>query len=181
MDNSEINERLITEFVTMSAEYCRALNSLDQFTPHGFATFLLQLLPMLYIRAFSLPSYDDYDSEEVEKFVSEEEWIRVKLQLSKLLGKNDKYYEMHSLYGDDVINPQSLSEDLADVYQDLKDFTQLIALGIDDAVVEAIGEVKYNFKYYWGQRLLNALRAMHNLYFDNKFSKEPVFKVTEDY
>ena len=146
MDNSEINERLITEFVTMSAEYCRALNSLDQFTPHGFATFSLQLLPMLYVRAFSLPSFDDYDREAVEN-LSQEEWTRVKLQLSKLFGKNDKYAEQFTRFGDEAT--ESLSENLADVYQDLKDFTQLIAFGIDDAIVEAVGEVKHNFEDYW--------------------------------
>ena len=117
MDNSEINERLITEFVTMSAEYCRALNSLEQFTPYGFATFSLQLMPMLYVRAFSLPSFDDYDREAVEKFVTEEEWTRVKLQLSKLFGKNDKYAEQFTRFGDGAT--ESLSENLADVYQDL--------------------------------------------------------------
>ncbi len=177
MNNNDINEKLISEFITMSAEYCRALNSIEQFTPYGFATFSLKLLPILYIKAFNLPTFDDYDRDAVEKFVSEEEWTRVKIQLSKLFGKNDEYIETYTRFGE--TQTESLSENLADIYQDLKDFVQLVSFGINDAIAEAVGEVKFNFENYWGQRLLNALKVIHNLYFDNKFSKEHMFKITE--
>lgn len=174
MNNSELNEQLISEFITIAGEYCRALNCLHQFTVHGFATLLLRILPILYIKALNLPLYEDYDRDSVEKFVTEEEWTRVKLQLSKMFGKTDKFNEQIGRFENN--QTETISENLADIYQDLKDFTQLVALGIDDTIAEGVGEVKYNFEQYWGQRLLNSLKIIHHLYFNNKFSKQNVFE-----
>jgi hypothetical protein len=178
MENSALKERIISEFIAVAAEYCRAFSNLHQFTPHDFASYSLKILPLLYLKASGLPDYDNYDRDAVEKFVAEEEWTRVKLELEKLFGKYDRYIEPIGRFGKN--EEGSISENLADVYQDLKDFTQLIAFGIDDVVNEAVGEVKQNFTDYWGQRVVNSMKIIHSLYVKNKLSKEPIYTFPEE-
>ena len=46
---------------------------------------------------------------------------------------------------------------------------------------EAIWECSQNFKTYWGQRLTNALRALHFLrYSDEEINEDEDFKINED-
>ncbi len=178
MENSNLKEQVITEFIVIAAEYCRAFSNLHQFTPHDFASYSLKILPLLYLRASALPDFEGYDRDAIEKFVAEEEWTRVKLQIAKMFGKYDRYVESIGRFGKN--EEGSISENLADVYQDLKDFTQLIAFGIDDVANEAVGEVKRNFTEYWGQRVVNSMKVIHTLYVKNKLSKEPVYNLSED-
>ena len=51
------------------------------------------------------------------------------------------------------------------IYQDIKDFISIYSLGNEDATQEALVYCKENFISYWGQKLVNVLRALHNLHF----------------
>ena len=57
----------------------------------------------------------------------------------------------------------SISENIADIYQDLKDFILSYRIGTLDVMNYALGECRTNFQQYWGQRLVNGLRAIHSL------------------
>ena len=57
----------------------------------------------------------------------------------------------------------SISENIADIYQDLKDFILSYRIGTLEVMNDALGECRNNFEQYWGQRLVNGLRAIHNL------------------
>ncbi|HON17552.1 MAG TPA: DUF5063 domain-containing protein [Salinivirgaceae bacterium] len=168
MEQSEIQQRAIVDFISLSGEYCQVCNKLYKLTPKQFAGFLLRILPMLYLKVQQLPDYDNYDPDMVEKFVTEEEWKKIQLHSSILFGKYDQYYE--SDVRTNQFEHKYISENLADIYQDLKDFTQLVALGLEESLIEAIGEVKKNFKLYWGQPLVNSLRVLHHLYFSELLS-----------
>jgi hypothetical protein len=54
-----------------------------------------------------------------------------------------------------------LSEDLADIYQDIKNFVSVFRLENPETMNDALYLCKENFKEYWGQRLTNAMRAFH--------------------
>ena len=55
----------------------------------------------------------------------------------------------------------SLAENFADIYQDLKNFIMLYSIGTNDIMNDALWECKMNFEQYWGQQLVNGLRALH--------------------
>ncbi|MDD2564195.1 MAG: DUF5063 domain-containing protein [Salinivirgaceae bacterium] len=173
METNNLHEKTITDFITIAAEYCRAIDNLHQYSPHLFASYAVKISPLLYIKASILPDFEDYDRDLVEKFVAEEEWTKVKIRLEIIFGKHDNYIETVGRFEEN--EEASISENLADIYQDLKDFTQLMAFGINDATREAVGEVKRNFTDYWGQRAVNSLKMVHALYIGNKLSKEPLF------
>ena len=54
-----------------------------------------------------------------------------------------------------------ISENLADVYQDTGNFVSLFRQGNEEVMQEAIALCRTNFQEYWGQQLLNALKALH--------------------
>ena len=63
----------------------------------------------------------------------------------------------------EVVN-HTISEDLADLYQDLKDFTSIYSRGVEEFMNDAAWELGENFAKYWGAKLLRALQALHALY-----------------
>jgi hypothetical protein len=50
---------------------------------------------------------------------------------------------------------------MTDIYQDLKNFLLLYQTGTNDVMNDALWECRLNFESYWGQKLVNALRAVH--------------------
>lgn len=70
----------------------------------------------------------------------------------------------------------SISEDLTDIYQDIKNFITIFERGITENMNDALYVCMENFKAYWGQKLVNVLRALHSL----KYSTEPDALEDED-
>ncbi|MDA3867483.1 MAG: DUF5063 domain-containing protein [Salinivirgaceae bacterium] len=160
----------VLDFVTVATEYTTMLDSLHEYSQYGFIKYTLKLLPLLYMKAHLLPDFEIEEPETIEKFVSEEEWSRVKLQLEQLIGELDNYKENIGRFEENEIN--SLSENFADIYQDIKDFNNLYATSVDEFMRDAVAEVKRTFKEYWGQRLVNTLRIMHHYYFSKTLSRD---------
>lgn len=62
-----------------------------------------------------------------------------------------------------------LVDDFADVYRDLKiELTKIGKIGTDEAVEDALWQLKWSFINHWGQHCINALRVFHYLSYDGK-------------
>lgn len=62
-----------------------------------------------------------------------------------------------------------LVDDFADIYRDLKiELTKIGKVGTDEAVEDALWQLKWSFTNHWGQHCINALRAFHYLWYDGK-------------
>ena len=98
-----------------------------------------------------------------EAFVSEQDYEVVKLTLSNIMGNDDDYLDFcnEDVKFSDEPAVKTISEDLADIYQALKNFTETYRVGLEESMYEAVGEVKNAFLLYWGQTLTNAMRALH--------------------
>ena len=83
--------------------------------------------------------------------------------LSKL-GNNDPFPVIVSV-GDpaDGLYTGSISENLSDIYQDLKDFIVSYKSGNEEVMNDAVWEVLMNFEEFWGKKLLNVLTAIHTV------------------
>jgi hypothetical protein len=62
-----------------------------------------------------------------------------------------------------------VSENLADIYQELKDFAANYQLADVDTMNDALVVCLQAFGEHWGQKLLNSLRALHALRFSDQF------------
>lgn len=89
----------------------------------------------------------------------------VRTRIASLLGENDTYLETFHPdmpYSDTPV-AAFISENLADMYQDIGNFLSLFRQGNEFVMREALALCQTNFREYWGQQALNALKALHAL------------------
>ncbi len=155
----------VIEFVAVAREVCSFLEQADGFAKPDFIDKTRKILPLLYYKAVMLPSTETLLEEGPERFVTEQEWQTIHDTIMNRLGKHDDYQEVM----DPVIRDTedrvggSISENLADIYQDLKDFVMVYRIGTVELMNDALWECMQHFDQEWGQKLLNCLRALHNL------------------
>lgn len=105
------------------------------------------------------------DEDDLEAFVTEGDYERVRAGVAALLREHDDYLDVFvkdMAYSDTPIC-QTVSENLADIYQSLKDFVCIYRLGLDRTMNDALLACEEQFREFWGQRLLNAMRALHDV------------------
>ena len=157
--------RNTVEFVTVAAEFCAYVERANEHSRKEFVETLLKLLPLLYLKAQMLPKEEAIGEEELEDFVTEDSYEILRMTIAELLANRDTYLDVFVAdmkYSDTPVT-KSIAEDLADIYQDVKNFICLFRLGINETMHDAIIECKEHFKEYWGQTLVNTLRAIHEI------------------
>jgi len=164
----------VIEFVTVTAETCLFLEHATEFSRTDFVQKTVKILPLLYLKASLLAIPDSVFDDVPERFVSEEDYLYIKEQVEQLLGSDDSYLE--TFHPDMAISDTPIaafvSENLADVYQELKDFAANYQLADVDTMNDALVTCLEAFGQHWGQKLLNALRALHALRFSESFGAE---------
>jgi len=179
MDTDQLPDHLVyskkvIEFVTVAAESCMFLEHADEFTKTDFVQKSVKILPLLYLNASLLDIPDPVFEEIPERFVNEEDYQYVRGLVEHLLGTDDSYLEVFhpDMALSDTPIAAFVSENLADVYQELKDFAANYQLGDIDIMNDALVACLEAFGEHWGQKLLNALKALHSLRFSEGFGSE---------
>ena len=160
------------EFVTVALEYCSFLEKADEGSLFAFVDKATKLLPLLYLKAALLPPIEPDEEAELETTVTEAMYDDLRGRLSGLLGERDVFldtFHEDMRYSDTPI-ASAISENLADVFQDIGDFIALFRQGNEPVMREALALCGHNFRHYWGERLLNALRALHDIRYDEEES-----------
>lgn len=153
------------EFVTVAAEYCGFIERSRGAERKVFVDTALKILPLLYLKASLLPECELMEEEPLEVFVTEDDYEGVRRAVADVLGYQDDYLEVFlpdMAYSDTPIK-KCISEDLADIYQDLKDFIGVFQLGMNASMNDALCVCKEHFAEFWGQRLVNTMRALHDV------------------
>lgn len=162
-DENPIYSRDTLEFVTVALEYCSFVEAARQHTLHDFTDKAAKILPLLYLKAALLPEVEPDEDAELEFIITEYMYELVRAQVESVLGEHDTYLETFHpdmQYSDTPI-AAFISENLADVYQDTGNFVSLFRQGNEEVMRNAVAVCLINFREYWGQRLLNALKALH--------------------
>ena len=179
MDTDQLPDHIVystavIEFVTVTAETCLFLEHTTEFSRTDFIQKIVKILPLLYLKASLLDVPEAVYDDEVEHFVLEDDYLYIKEQVEQLLGADDSYLE--TFHPDMAISDTPIavfiSENLADIYQELKDFAANYQLGDIDIMNDALVACLVAFGEHWGQKLLNALRALHAIRFSFDFGKE---------
>ncbi|MBI9065713.1 MAG: DUF5063 domain-containing protein [Salinivirgaceae bacterium] len=161
----------VIDFATLATEYCNLLDGVALLSQKEFIDKAHRLLPLVYLKAIILPDTEAEMPELIDKSVTQEEWEAVYNTMVNKLHDVDSYNEILDPLNDTEAMA-SLSEGFADIYQDLKDFMVLYNMGTPEIMNDAIWECKNNFKAYWGQRLVNIQRVLHNLFYGNQSLNE---------
>ena len=154
------------EFVTVALEFCSSLEKVHEYDLFSFVNNTTKILPLLYVKATLLPEIDEPEKSEddgVAHFISEEAYEVLRARLANLLGEYDTYLEtfLPDMQYSDTPIIASISENIADIYQDIGNFIALFRQGYEKTMRIALLQCSENFRLYWGQSLLNALKALH--------------------
>lgn len=168
-DNPVYHKNTI-EFVAVAKSYCDFLDQLETTDKAGFLDTTVKLLPLLYLKASLLPPNERLSDEEPEQFATEEQYADLAQTISDLLGPEDAYLEVFhpDIRFSDTPVANFISENLADIWQDLYNFISVFRIGYEETMNEALFVCRTNFEQYWGQSLVNVLRALHNCKFAAK-------------
>ena len=164
-ESQVIFDRNVVEFVTVAAEFCKFLEQAEGMKRATFVDTSLKILPLLYLKASMMPKCEMMGEDMPENFVTEETYEIVRMNLAGILAEKDDYLDVFvsdMKYRDQPIT-KYISEDLADIYQDIKDFIFVFQLGLNETMNDALAICQENFALYWGQKLVNTLRALHDV------------------
>ena len=182
-DQDPVFSHNVIEFVAVANEYCKYAEHASEIKGYDLLRILQRILPLMYLKASLLPTLEPFFEDGNEKFVMEEDWNRIHKSFRQQFGSADDYPEVFNEKYEETGEPviAGISEDLADTYQDIKNFLILYQTGTREVMNDAIWECRTNFENYWGQKLVNALKAIHRfIYSGEKIEKTDEAEITGD-
>ncbi len=169
----------VVEFVTVANEYCASMENVSHYSALENLQKLQKLLPLLYLKAAVLPKTERLLDDELEKYITEFDYNFLQQKWIQLLNENDSFYEVFDpniQFGQETVTA-SVSENLLDIYQGLKDFITSYSIGNEDVMNDSLAECMFQFEGAWGQQLVNVMRAVHMLvYSDVEFGESEIRK-----
>lgn len=161
--SSIVFDKNVVELVTVAAEYCAFLEEARSLDRNRVVDVIMRILPLLYLKALMLPEIESDPEIVLEEYLTESDYDEMRNSLRVILGEIDNYLEVcvdEMKYSDAPII-MSISEDLSDIYQALKNFVESFKTGINYIMTESVAVCKESFCLYWGQTVTNTLRALH--------------------
>ncbi len=160
-----VYDKSVIDFVTVAVEVCVFLEKDEPLPREEWIDRLLKMLPLLYVKALLLPETVVTEEELPATFVREEDYSRVANTVSEVMGEEDVYLDVFvedMKYSDTPVST-FISENIADIYQDIRNFVSVYQFGLAAQMNDALYQCKENFRLYWGQKLVNVLRPLHTL------------------
>lgn len=158
-----IFDRNSVEFVTVAAEFCAFLEGSSGMGRKRFVDTTLKILPLLYLKALLIPECEVIGFDEPENYVTEDIYEGMRIHLASVMEEKDDYLEVFTpdmAYSEGPLT-RSVSEDLCDIYQALRDFIFVFKQGARESMHDSLALCRERFEEYWGQTLVNTLRALH--------------------
>jgi len=171
---NKIKSTIVLEMIRIAHEYNTFTEDLKNKKIEDVINFYQKVLPLMYLKASLLPDVEVSDESANERYVAEEHWEEVFMNLKTKFGKADEYWELDD---NNDSAKASLAEKLADSYQDTKDFVVLFQKNKMSAKENAVFEMKRLFKVHWGPRVLSALKQLHTVLYQEEIDKENEFQL----
>jgi len=170
--------RNVVEFVAVANEFCKYAEHASELKGDELLKILQRILPLMYLKASLLPQLEPFFEDGNEKFVTETDWTLINDTLKEKFGTANDYIEVFDEKINETEGPvvSSISENMSDIYQDIKDFLLLYQTGTREVMNDAIWECRMNFENFWGQKLVNSMRAIHKFI----YSGEEIGRVEKD-
>lgn len=172
MEPNIVYSEQVLDLVRVSTEYCRYIEQADgTVTQEKFIDVMRGFLPMIYLKA-SLLKGVQLQMGLSEECVAEEYYDHVRSKIRAIMGEHDEYLDVFVedfQYSETPIVCE-VSEKLADLYHILRNFVEPFRVGNEEAMSVALYDLYEDFEYSWGQILLNALKALHDIRFGSKQS-----------
>lgn len=165
MENSQkvVYSAPVVEFITVAKEFLVFLTNSADMGQGEFVDKLQKFIPLLYLRGVMLPQIESYEEAMCEDAVTEDEYNTLYALVKSKMGEYDDYLEIFddvdAFREEPVVH--TISEKIADIYQDLKNFINSYRTGVESVMGEALWSLNNNFELYWGKACAEVLRAIH--------------------
>ena len=168
MDNtSKISPNSIA-FIGLANEYCTTLANAQQYEQAEFVDSMLKLLPRIYISATDI-SIGNEPEAYIEPYLDEDYYESVRHHVEMVMGPDDIYLEVFEAdmkYSDTPISA-SIAEGLTYIFQDLFNFVNNVKDAPQEQISDYVAVCKENFETFWGQRLCNVMKALHDIKYNH--------------
>ncbi|MDR1737754.1 MAG: DUF5063 domain-containing protein [Candidatus Symbiothrix sp.] len=158
------------DFARIALEFCAFMEKAHLSEKKTFVDNMTKVLPLLYLKVSIIPEISENYESDLDAKVDEQLYEQVNQRIASLMGDDDLYLE--TFHPDIKLSDSpvavKISEDLTDIYQDLGNFIAIFKNGYKETMNDSLRLCVENFRKYWGQRLVNALRALHYI----KYSSE---------
>ena len=152
--------------VTDANGYAMFLDGLDGTGGKVFIAASVRHLSAVYSAMLKIGDTAPVFESAGEPTVTEQDWSAVYQKTAMLLGACNEILrpaEENEFDRSELVS-HFISEDLADIYQELRDFTSIYGRGMEELMNDAAWELKVRFVEHWGKKLLRSLSALHELY-----------------
>ena len=169
-NSDPVYSRNVVEFVAVANEFCKYVEHASELKGDELLKILQRIMPLMYLKASLLPQLEPFFEDGNEKFVKEADWAIISDTLKEKFGTADDYLEVFDDKIKETEGPvvSSMSENMADIYQDMKDFLLLYQTGTAEVMNDAVWECRMNFESFWGQKLVNSMRAIHKFIYSGE-------------
>ena len=169
-----VASRQVLEMLTVANDFCLFLEKEEEIPRENLLKYLQKVLPLIYLKASLLPEIIVSDEDAIEHYVTEEQWEDMFNLIRNTLGRDDEYYMVdageHS-HHDPV--KASIAENIADIFQDLKDFVLLYQKPLLAFKENAVRDCRNLFETRYGYRVVNAHKAIHYLLYSQASAEQP--------
>ena len=169
MENSKLAPNSLA-FIALSNEFCSAIENAMEFEQEDFVAKMLKMLPRIYMTVTDIDIEESNEDYYALPYLDESVYDNLRSQLAALMGEDDVFletFEEDMKYSDAPVSA-TISEDLADIYQQLYNFVASVRDVDTEAINSIIITCKEDFASYWGQTLCNVLRALHSVFYNKQ-------------
>ena len=169
MENSKLAPNSLA-FIALSNEFCSAIENAMEFEKEDFVAKMLKMLPRIYMTVTDIDIEESNEDYYSLPYLDESVYDNLRSQLAALMGEDDVFletFEEDMKYSDAPVSA-TISEDLADIYQQLYNFVASVRDVDTEAINSIIITCKEDFASYWGQTLCNVLRALHSVFYNKQ-------------
>ena len=169
MENSKLAPNSLA-FIALSNEFCSAVENALELEKEDFVAKMLKMLPRIYMTVTDIDIEESTEDFYALPYLDESVYDSLRSQIATLMGEDDVFletFEEDMKYSDAPVSA-TISEDLADVYQQLYNFVASVRDVDTEAINSIIITCKEEFASYWGQTLCNVLRALHSVFYNKQ-------------
>lgn len=148
----------IQEMIAIAQEYCRLVESLEDYSREQWLTEMSALLPKLHVAISELDVPIEGHVHDMEADFDERFELFTSLYMT--LGERDGYMMEFDAANDGQRLSGSLADDFTDIYFDLKQGLKLMQQKSAD---DAANDWRYSYKKHWGQHLVDAERQLYHM------------------
>jgi len=172
-DNSDlVLSNKVLEMVTVAHEYCLFVEKISKYNKTDIQMYFSKIAPLLYLKASLLPDIEVSDNDADERFVTEEAWNAIYNDTKEIFKEDNIFADTDNIEpADTELFHYEISEIVADIYQDLKDFVMLYQKESLAAKENAVFSCRNYFKNNWGIKCIFLMKTMHVSLYENDINK----------